>query len=150
MPPVPFFIWKEENSLPKFIVTKVLDFCYAHRLLNYEGKCKHLHGHQARVELDIAADQLDEQGMVCDFFDIKASLKPWIDEKLDHQTLLNRADPIVPFLKEFGEPIFLISENPTAENIAKLIFQKAKSLGWHVSEVRLWETNTSLATYREE
>lgn len=130
-----------------FVVTKVLDFCYAHRLLNYDGKCKHLHGHHARVEIDIAASNLDERGMVVDFLDIKNKLKPWLNETLDHKTLLSESDPLVPILKEFKEPLFLMQENPTAENLAKLIFEKAAEFGFSVKRVRLWETPDSFATY---
>jgi 6-pyruvoyltetrahydropterin/6-carboxytetrahydropterin synthase len=129
-------------------VTKHIDFCYGHRLLNYDGQCRHLHGHNGRVEIDIESDQLDARGMVVDFSDIKHIVKAWIDETLDHRMLLNKADPLVPFLQQRGELHFLMDENPTAENIAKLIFQHARSKGLPVVEVRLWETPTSYATYR--
>jgi len=131
-----------------FKVTKHIDFCYGHRLLNYEGQCRHLHGHNGRVEIDIESDKLDERGMVVDFSDIKRALKAWIDETLDHRMLLNRADPLVPVLQQRGELHYLMEENPTAENIAKLIFNHARSKGLPVVEVRLWETPTSYATYR--
>lgn len=133
--------------MPKFVVTKILDFCYGHRLLNYEGKCKHLHGHHARVEIDLAADELDKRGMVCDFLEIKKQIQPWINEKLDHKMILNEADPIVRVFKELGEPVFLMTENPTAENIAKLVFEEARRLGLPVQAVRLWENPDSYATY---
>jgi len=127
-------------------VTKHIDFCYGHRLLNYDGQCRHLHGHNGRVEIDIASDKLDGRGMVVDFSDIKRILKAWIDETLDHRMLLNRADPVLPALKD--ELVYVMDENPTAENIAKLIFQQARSKGLPVVEIRLWETPTSYATYR--
>jgi 6-pyruvoyltetrahydropterin/6-carboxytetrahydropterin synthase len=129
-------------------VTKHIDFCYGHRLLNYDGQCRHLHGHNGRVEIDIESDRLDGRGMVVDFSDIKRILKTWIDETLDHRMLLNKADPLVPVLQQRGELHYLMDENPTAENIAKLIFQHARSKGLPVAEVRLWETPTSFATYR--
>ena len=129
-------------------VTKHIDFCYGHRLLNYDGQCRHLHGHNGRVEIDIRSDELDVRGMVVDFSDIKRIVKAWIDETLDHRMLLNKADPLVPVLQQCGELHFLMDENPTAENIAKLIFQHARSKGLPVVEVRLWETPSSFATYR--
>ena len=131
-----------------FRVTKHIDFCYGHRLLNYEGKCRHLHGHNGRVEVSIEADKLDARGMVRDFSDIKQTIKNWIDETLDHRMLLNRADPLVSVLEQRRELHYLMDENPTAENIAKLIFSHARSKGLPVVEVRLWETPTSYATYR--
>jgi 6-pyruvoyltetrahydropterin/6-carboxytetrahydropterin synthase len=131
-----------------FKVTKHIEFCYGHRLLNYDGKCKHLHGHNGRVEVDIAVDNLDARGMVRDFADIKSALKTWIDETLDHRMLLCKDDPILPVLKQRGEPCFVMDENPTAENIARLVFNHARAKGLPVSEVRLWETPSSCASYR--
>ena len=132
-----------------FKVTKHIEFCYGHRLLNYEGKCRHLHGHNARVEMDITVDKLDARGMVCDFSEIKEAIKNWIDETLDHRMLLCKNDPILPALKQRGEPCFVMDENPTAENIAKLIFNHARTKGLPVVEVRFWETPTSCASYRD-
>jgi 6-pyruvoyltetrahydropterin/6-carboxytetrahydropterin synthase len=131
-----------------FKVTRHIEFCYGHRLLNYEGKCRHLHGHNGRVEVDIEATGLDARGMVYDFSDIKEAIKNWIDETLDHRMLLRRDDPILPALKQRGELVYVMDENPTAENIAKLIFDQARAKGLPVVEVRLWETPTSYATYR--
>ncbi len=132
-----------------FKVTKHIDFCYGHRLLNYEGMCRHLHGHNARVEIDIESDKLDERGMVYDFSDIKETVKSWVDATLDHRMLLNKADPMIPILKERGEQHFVMEGNPTAENIARLIFKFARKQKLPVTEVRLWETPTSFAAYRE-
>jgi 6-pyruvoyltetrahydropterin/6-carboxytetrahydropterin synthase len=132
-----------------FKVTKHIEFCYGHRLLNYEGKCRHLHGHNGRVEVDIQTDKLDPRGMVHDFSDIKEVIKNWIDETLDHRMLLHKDDPILPTLKQRGELFYAMDENPTAENIAKLIFHHARKTGLPVVEVRLWETPTSYATYRD-
>ncbi|MEI6082900.1 MAG: 6-carboxytetrahydropterin synthase QueD [Verrucomicrobiota bacterium] len=131
-----------------FKVTKHIDFCYGHRLLNYDGQCKHLHGHNGRVEIDIESAQLDARGMVVDFADIKRILKAWIDDTLDHRMLLNKADPLLPTLQQSGELYVVMEENPTAENIAKLIYDHARTEGLPVVEVRLWETPTSYATYR--
>ena len=62
--------------------------------------------------------------------------------------LLNKDDPYVPILKGLGEPLFLMDENPTAENIAKLIGTYAASRGFPVVECQLWETPHCYATYR--
>ena len=132
-----------------FTVTKTIDFCYGHRLLKYEGRCRHLHGHNGRIEVDINSDQLDERGMVADFGEIKRILKTWIDETLDHQMILCKDDPLVPVLKQKGEQFYVTDDNPTAENIAKLIFNYARSKGLPVTGVRLWETPTSCACYRD-
>ncbi len=133
-----------------FRVTKEIDFCYGHRLLNYDGKCKHLHGHNGKAVIVLEGMQLDHRGMVVDFSDIKKHVAGWIDANLDHRMILHEADPIVPILQDMGEPMFLVSENPTAESIAKLIYDFAKSHRLPVKEVSLWETFNSYATYSED
>ena len=130
-------------------VTREIDFCYGHRLLNYDGKCRHLHGHNGRAVISIEGESLDDRGMVLDFSDIKKTVSTWIDDNLDHRMLLNKSDPVVPILQEMGEPLFLLDENPTAENIAKLIFQQSRLLDVPIVEVRLWETPRCYATYLE-
>ena len=136
--------------MQRYQVTKVIEFAYGHRLLEHGGKCRYLHGHNGMVEVDIESEQLDHLGMVIDFGDVNEVVKKWIDENLDHRMLLYRIDPVVPVLQQAGEPIYLMDENPTAENIARLIWNSARTAGLQVSEVRLWETSTSRATYRGE
>ena len=130
-----------------FRVSREIDFCYGHRLLNYQGKCRHLHGHNGKVVVTIEAAGLNDRGMVLDFGDIKDVLARWIDENLDHRMILRRDDPAVPALEELGEPLFLMDANPTAENIAKLIFDVASERGFSVVEMRLWESPRCCATY---
>ena len=131
-----------------FRVSREIDFCYGHRLLNYDGKCKYLHGHNGRAIITIESATLDERGMVLDFSDIKKVVSTWIDEQLDHRMLLQRTDPVVPLLEKMGEPLFLMDENPTAENIAKLIYNFTAESGFPIVECQLWETPRCFATYR--
>ena len=132
-----------------FSVSREIDFCYGHRLLNYDGKCKNLHGHNGRAIITIEAPKLDERGMVLDFSDIKRVVSKWIDDNLDHRMILHRDDPAREFLEKLGEPLYLVDSNPTAENIARLIFDYAKSQGIPIVESLLWETPRCFATYRE-
>lgn len=134
--------------MPLHKVTKTIEFCYGHRLLNYNGKCRHLHGHNGLIEVDVEAESLDELNMVLDFGDVRDVVKGWVDANLDHRMLLRRDDPVVPMLKEAGEPLYLMDENPTAEAISKHIYEHAHKQGLNVTEVRLWETSSSYATYR--
>ena len=128
-------------------VSRQIDFSYGHRLLHYEGKCRYLHGHNGRAIITIESSGLDERGMVLDFSDTKRLISGWIDEHLDHRMILHREDPAVPVLRELGEPLFLMDTNPTAENIARLIFGHVRDLGFPVVEVLLWETPNCFATY---
>lgn len=131
-----------------FQVSREIDFCYGHRLLGYRGKCRHLHGHNGRAVITIETASLDDRGMVLDFSQIKEAVSRWIDECLDHRMVLRRDDPLVPLLEGAGEPMFLVDVSPTAENIARLIFQYAADQGFPVVEVRLWETRRCCAAYR--
>ena len=131
-----------------YSVTKHIDFCYGHRLLDYDGICKHPHGHNALAEIEVRTGSLDSRNMVCDFSDIKRTVKSWIDRELDHKMLLRRDDPLVTALQQLGEPVFLTDSNPTVEHIAKLIFDYAAKQGLPVVRVRVWETPTSFAEYQ--
>src|SRR5258708_1686267 len=106
-----------------FSVTREITFCYGHRLLEYDGKCRHLHGHNGRAVITLETARLDPLGMVVDFSRLKRVVGGWIDETLDHKMLLHKNDPVLAFLREQGEPILVMEVNPTAENIAKLIFE---------------------------
>lgn len=132
-----------------FFVTKEFFFCYGHRLMDYEGKCGHPHGHNGKIQVELASPALDERGMVIDFEDIKNALKSWIDENLDHRMLLRLDDPLVGVLKDMNEPVFVMEDNPTAENIARVIFEQAKIKGLGVTRIRLWETPGSSAVFEE-
>ena len=131
-----------------YSVTKRIDFCYGHRLLDYDGVCKHPHGHNAVVEIHIDADQLDRRNMVADFGDIKRIVKGWIDRELDHKMILRKDDPLVQVLQKMGEPVYVLDSNPTAERIARLLFDTSRDHGLPVSRVTVWETPTSFAEYR--
>jgi 6-pyruvoyltetrahydropterin/6-carboxytetrahydropterin synthase len=129
-------------------VSREIAFCYGHRLLNYEGKCRHLHGHNGRAVISLEAPALDERGMLVDFTEIKRLIQRWIDENLDHNMILCRDDPLLPELVRRGERVFVMDANPTAENIARLIFDQAIEQGLPVVEVLLWETDNCHAAYR--
>ncbi len=130
-----------------FRVTQQIEFCYGHRLLNYSGKCRYLHGHNGRAVISLAGEQLDARGMLVDFSDIKLALRDWIDRELDHKMILHQDDPLVPVLRQHEQPLYTVPYNPTAENLARLIFERAHVLGFPVADVCLWETANSCATY---
>jgi 6-pyruvoyltetrahydropterin/6-carboxytetrahydropterin synthase len=130
-----------------YLVTKRIEFCYGHRLLDYDGVCKHPHGHNAVAEIDVRTDRLDARNMVADFSDIKRLVKGWIDRELDHKMILRHDDPLVAPLRALGEPMYLLESNPTVERIARLIFEKTAELGFQVVAVRVWETPSSFALF---
>ena len=133
-----------------YSVTKKIEFCYGHRLLEYDGICKHPHGHNAVAEIEVRSGSLDNRNMVCDFSDIKRIVKGWVDRELDHKMILREDDPLVEPLKRLGEPVFIVKSNPTVEHIAKLLYDYTHSQGFPVVRVTVWETPTSFATFGGE
>jgi 6-pyruvoyltetrahydropterin/6-carboxytetrahydropterin synthase len=110
-------------------------FAAAHALRNYNGKCENVHGHNYRVQVGLEGAALDENGLLYDFTELKKRLRA-TSEYFDHR--------FINELKPFDQA------NPTAENIAKFIFDeiqreiKPAALAY----VRVWETDTSCAIYR--
>lgn len=112
----------------KYVISKEFRFEAAHRLLkNYSGKCTNNHGHSWVVKLHLEGENLDEKDMLIDFQELKI-LKSWIDENLDHATLLWEQDPMVNYIKESGQRIFITRKNPTSEHIAEVIITQAIEL----------------------
>ena len=121
-----------------FEVTIEQTFAAGHALRNYHGKCENVHGHNYRCQVTLQGPQLDETGLLMDFVALKKALQTVID-RLDHVWL----NDFPPFDKL----------NPSAENIAKYIYDEvhkeiAAEAGVRFGAVRLWETDTSSATYR--
>jgi 6-pyruvoyltetrahydropterin/6-carboxytetrahydropterin synthase len=123
----------------KYTLKVVSDFASAHTLRDYPGACSRMHGHNWKVETEVEAVSLDEIGMAIDFKAIrKATLE--LTDKLDHRYL----NEIAPF-----DEI-----NPTAENIAAVIFKGlSKSLNsdrLKVKAITLWETERACVHYTED
>lgn len=111
-------------------------FAAAHQLRGYAGKCETLHGHNWRVQLYVTAEQLNKIGLALDFTDMKKCLHN-ILQTLDHTTL----NTLHPFQ----------DQNPSSENIAGYIFEKAseelKGFSVQVASVRVWESDNAYAEY---
>ncbi|MBF0254201.1 MAG: 6-carboxytetrahydropterin synthase [Candidatus Omnitrophica bacterium] len=129
-----------------FSVTKRFNFSYGHRLTRTQGRCANYHGHNGVAEILCRKEELDAGNMVVNFDRISDALKSWIDSTLDHRMILNREDPLVSQLVDGGQKPVLTDGDPTAESIARLIYQKAVEAGLPVHEVTVWETPSSSAT----
>jgi 6-pyruvoyltetrahydropterin/6-carboxytetrahydropterin synthase len=113
-------------------------FAAAHALRNYHGKCENLHGHNYRVQVKVTGPELDTTGMLVDFVELKRLLRG-VAERLDHQNL----NEISPFDQV----------NPSAENIAKYLFEEINGRlktehAAVLNEVKVWETDIQSAAYR--
>ena len=116
-------------------------FAAGHALRGYRGKCENPHGHNYKVQITLAGEDLDHIGLLYDFKDLKAAMGEVVD-RLDHQYL----NDIVPF-KEL---------NPSAENMARYFYQECSTRlqsatqgRVRVKQVKIWETDTTTATYFE-
>jgi 6-pyruvoyltetrahydropterin/6-carboxytetrahydropterin synthase len=110
----------------------------AHNLRQYKGKCEHLHGHNWRVDLRLAGDDLDDEGMLVDFVVVKRILAEALED-LDH-AYLNDVPP-------FDEI------NPSSENLARVIAERVASRlpeGVRLTSVTTWESERCAVTYRPE
>ena len=121
-----------------FEVSVEQTFAAGHALRNYKGKCENVHGHNYRVRITVQGDQLDSTGLLVDFLDVKGLIGGVVDY-LDHQ-FINDLPP-------FDEL------NPSAENIAKYFYDRVSGglkneVPVRVSEVKVWQTDTSSAVYR--
>lgn len=139
---------RKNNNMYKIKVTD--KFSAAHRLLEYNGSCERLHGHTWKVELEIEGKKLDHLGLLIDFRIVKKYLKQIIDE-LDHQFL--------------NEHPYFVKTNPTAENLAKFIYDKIKkslelesldkqynkknTIDYLLKSVSVWESENTVASYLE-
>lgn len=128
-------------------ISKEVYFCYGHRLMNHQGKCKNIHGHSVKAVISISRQQLDEGDMVCDFADLQSCAEAYINETLDHNLLLHQDDRLIPLLAAQNERFLRLDQHPTAEVISKMIYQHIKNAGLPVCQVVLWETASSSACY---
>lgn len=128
-------------------VTKQFSFSYGHRLIKHPGKCERYHGHNGLVEVVCEGAELNDNRMLIDFDVISKALKGWIDEELDHRMILNEKDPMTELLRKKGEKYVSMPDDPTAEALAKMIFDHARGHQLPVKKVTVWETPTSHASY---
>ncbi|HSA06524.1 MAG TPA: 6-carboxytetrahydropterin synthase QueD [Candidatus Gastranaerophilales bacterium] len=117
-----------------FELTVESQFSSAHHLLNYEGKCENVHGHNWKVEVMIEGEHLDKSGMLIDFKIIKQLLNEVLEE-LDHKDLNN--------LDAFK------NVSPSSENIARFIYWELKEKLPQLKKISVWETEKAKASYIE-
>ncbi|TRZ75405.1 MAG: 6-carboxytetrahydropterin synthase QueD [Deltaproteobacteria bacterium] len=111
-------------------------FSAAHLLKEIGGKCEELHGHNFLVEVSVAAESLNDEGLLIDF----RIVKRWTDEvleQLDHKYL--------------NELEYFKNRNPSSEAIARFIYdrisEKAQRAKVTLSRVTVWESDNSYVTY---
>jgi 6-pyruvoyltetrahydropterin/6-carboxytetrahydropterin synthase len=111
-------------------------FAAAHNLINYQGDCENLHGHNWRVEVFVAAKELDKAGLGIDFKILKKQTNSLLDE-LDHKYL----NDLTPFIKD----------SPSSENISRYLFGRLSETlnneNITVEKINVWESENACASY---
>ena len=115
-------------------------FAAAHNLINYQGDCENLHGHNWKVEVSVRGSSLDSSGLLMDFKVLKSHVAEVLTT-LDHYYL--------------NETPAFSSLPPTAEHIAQYVYESlAINPAFHdrvkVYAVRVWESPRSCASYIPE
>lgn len=146
-------------NLNKFSLITEMTFDAAHRLSNYEGKCKRIHGHTYRVIVEVSGNELNKWGAIMDFGDLKKIMNDHIDAIYDHKLLLFTDDPINQQISKalpIDDWICWMNSNTTAENIAKEIYTELKVVlktltksSISVNKVTVFETPKNGASYKE-
>lgn len=121
-----------------FEITIEETFAAGHALRNYHGRCENVHGHNYRCQVTVEGEELDENGLLVDFVELKQAVHGVLD-RMDHQWL----NDFAPFDKV----------NPSAENLARYIYEQVSGAlqpraGLRVGWIKLWETDTASAVYR--
>jgi 6-pyruvoyltetrahydropterin/6-carboxytetrahydropterin synthase len=124
-----------------------ITFCAGHRLMKHEGHCAHLHGHNYVVLFHAQASQLDPVGRVIDFSVLKRCLGGWIETHWDHGFICCKDDrETLDALSAIpGQKLYVLDENPTAENLARHLLEivapsELEGTGVRVVRIQLWET----------
>ncbi len=149
---LPFTPWINKK-LVKQTITRKGSFDSAHRVMNEKMKCFNLHGHTYLYELTFSFDSMNQIGYQIDFKEIKRVACQFIDDFLDHATIVNPHDHVViSTCKELKSKHWLMSLNglnqycnPTVENIAKelflimeILFERYDDL--NIDSIKLYET----------
>ena len=113
-------------------------FAAAHNLINYQGDCENLHGHNWKVDVAVTARELDKAGLGIDFKVLKREANVIINE-LDHK-----------YLNE--NPAFQ-SISPSSENISRYLYyrlsERLNNDNIKIESVAVWESDNASACYYE-
>lgn len=131
-------------------------FDSAHFLMDYEGKCRNIHGHRWRVIIEVKSANLQAgrqlEGMVVDFSALKKDIKEEVD-LFDHALIVEKDSLKTSTLEAFRDEGFCLVETdfrPTAERLAKYFYDKMVARGYQVKSATVYETLNNCATYEDD
>ena len=124
----PYPIYNQPQEVKgMYTISKEFHVCASHRL---EDPCSRLHGHNYVITVELTSSKLNEDGFVMDYGELTKTFGHWLNGVMDHQHLNDR-----------------VTFNPTAENLAKWLYDVAADMGLPVSRVGVSETPKTQAWY---
>jgi len=143
----------ERVEISKMSVEKSFEFDASHRLLNYDGACKNLHGHRWKVAVSVSKPKhikppLTKEGFLFDFHDFKF-FGEWLHETFDHATIVNVHDEdLLEFVTKTKQKHYAMEGNPTVENLSLEMLLKLRQSIFRNCHIvlSLWETPSSKLT----
>jgi len=138
-------------------LTRIFNFDMAHVLLNYQGKCKNIHGHNYKLEVTVKGVPCNDhtspkKGMLIDFSDFKKLIDNNIIVFWDHALMIHQeTDPdLLKALKQNYEKLLIVPFQPTTENMICELATVIKKLlpdDLKLFSLRLYETEKSYAEW---
>lgn len=143
--------------MKKVRLSKEFRFEMGHALLNYDGLCRHIHGHSYKLVVTVIGEPQENSedpklGMVMDFSDLKMAVKEPVVDYFDHSLVINRdAEKFLPEKPhDMYDKVHIMDFQPTCENlvvhIAEVVISRLKP-GVELFSVRLYETATAYAEW---
>lgn len=134
------------------MITIAKDFIWqmSHRLTFHKGLCKNIHGHSYKLRIYLTGE-LDENGMIIDFYDLQKIVEPFLMGVLDHAFLCSKGDiEVIEFLKKNEWRHYIMDKTTTCENMCSLFIDEfkedfAKIPNLHAFKIRVYETEDAFA-----
>lgn len=139
-------------------ITKEFSFEGAHALTDYDGKCRHIHGHSYKLFVSIKGQPIEElnhpkSGMVLDFSDLKRIVNQLIIDPFDHALILRKDAKLVCEIMEAYQNVLVVDFQPTCENLTIYfagLLQENLSGNLKLQSIKLFETSTSFVEWVAE
>ena len=133
-------------------ITKKIEFESAHRLSNYLGPCKEIHGHTYKLEVTVTGPIDPDTDMVMDFKELKKILQKAVLDHLDHALILKESEENRKIFSGYSGKITWMETEPTAERMIQWIFLQIRKELPHTIELidlTLYETSGSFASWKK-
>lgn len=135
----------------RYQITRWLEFDAGHRVQRHNGKCRMLHGHRYKVGVVLAANAIDDVGVVEDFGNLKRDFGGWIDEHFDHGFIFEEGDPWGRAIARqevfYDQKLYFLPYAATAEGIARHLYETWIQREQRIVKVVVYETPNCFAEF---